>query len=299
MNAPSLTLPLPAPLASPLRYAVVGVLFSLVWSSAFIAGKVGLAVAGPLTLLSLRFLLAGALLWVALLLAGHRLRPVPPVMVLAGLLNNAVYLGLAYSGLAQVPAALTAILVCTAPLVTVLLAAAIHGERLTGRAVAGLCLAFASVVTVMGQRLHVDGLNPWAVGAIALGSLALAVGTLLTRRISGGGDPWSTTLAQLLAGGLALLPLAWAREGLAFEAGSAFYGSLLYQAGPVSIGTTLMLLWLVRHGGAPRASSFHLLNPFFSIALAVFLLGETLRPLDLACLVPLAAGLTLALHRPR
>jgi len=296
--APALALPRPAPIASPLRYAVVGVLFSLVWSSAFIAGKIGLAAAGPLTLLSLRFLLAGALLLLGLRLAGHRLRPVAPAIVLAGLLNNAAYLGLAYTGLAQVPAALTAILVCTAPLVTVLLAARIFGERLGGRAIVGLVMAFASVVTVMGQRLHLDGLNPWAVGAIVLGSLALAVGTLLTRRISAGGDPWSAAAAQLGAGGLALLPLAIGLEGLRFVASPAFFGSLLYQAGPVSIGTTLLLLWLVRHGGAPRASSFHLLNPFFSIALAVGLLGETLRGLDLFCLIPLAGGLALALGRP-
>ena len=298
MTTSSLAVPTPFVLSSPRRYAVVGVLFSLLWSSAFIAGKIGLAVAGPLTLLSLRFLLAGALLLLGLTLAGHRLRPVAPAIILAGLLNNAAYLGLAYTGLARVPAALTAILVCTAPLVTVLLAAIFFAERLSGRAIAGLILAFASVVTVMGQRLHLDGLDPLAVGAIALGSLALAVGTLLTRRISGGGDPWSAALVQLFAGGLALLPLAIGLEDLRFVAGIDFFASLLYQAGPVSIGTTLMLLWLVRHGGAPRASSFHLLNPFFSIALAVALLGETLRTLDLFCLLPLALGLGLALYRP-
>ena len=41
--------------------------------------------------------------------------------------------------------------------------------------------------------------------------------------------------------------------------------SLAYQATVVSIGTTLMLLWLVRHGGVAKASSFHLLNPLFGV----------------------------------
>ena len=60
----SLALPPPIVAAvSPLRLALVGTLFSFVWSSAFIAGKVGMSSTGPLTLLSLRFLLAGALIW--------------------------------------------------------------------------------------------------------------------------------------------------------------------------------------------------------------------------------------------
>ncbi|NTV97030.1 MAG: hypothetical protein HGA75_16725, partial [Thiobacillus sp.] len=59
----------PNPAVPVLHLAAVGTAFSFVWSSAFIAGKIGLAASGPLTLLSLRFLLAGALLY----LFGRRL----------------------------------------------------------------------------------------------------------------------------------------------------------------------------------------------------------------------------------
>lgn len=291
------TLALVAP--TTLRLALVGTAFSLLWSSAFIAGKIGLAVAAPLTLLSLRFLLAGALLWLGLRLTGRRLGRFDPITLAAGLLANAAYLGLTYIGMTTVPAALTAILVCTTPLLTAVMAAAWQGESLRPRAVFGLLLAFGSVLLIMGRRLHVDGINPWAVASICAGSVALAVGTLLNRRVAARIDPWAAATAQLLAAGLALLPLAVLLEGLRFEPGTAFFGSLLYQAGPVSIGTTLMMLWLVRHGGAGRASSFHLLNPFFSIALAAALLGETMAGVDSLALVPLVAGMALALPRPR
>lgn len=288
-------------LATPttLRLAVVGTAFSLLWSSAFIAGKIGLTVSAPLTLLSLRFLLAGALLWLGLCLTGRRLGPLDPITLAAGLLTNAAYLGLTYSGMATVPAALTAILVCTTPLLTALLAALWLGETLRPRAILGLLLAFGAVLLIMGRRLQMDGLDPWAVAAIFFGSLALAGGTLFNRQVAGRVNPWHAATAQLLAAGLALLPLAVMLEDLRFEPGIAFFGSLLYQAGPVSIGTTLMLLWLVRHGGAGRASSFHLLNPFFSIALAAALLGETLGGMDLLALIPLVAGMALALPRSR
>lgn len=291
------TLSLAAP--TTLRLALVGTAFSLLWSSAFIAGKIGLAVAAPLTLLCLRFLLAGALLWLGLRLAGRRMGRLDPATLAAGLLANAAYLGLTYIGMTTVPAALTAILVCTTPLLTAVMAAAWQGESLRPRAVFGLLLAFGSVLLIMGRRLQVDGLDPLAVAAICAGSVALAVGTLLNRRVAGRVDPWQAATAQLLAAGLALLPLALLLEDLRFEPGAAFFGSLLYQAGPVSIGTTLMMLWLVRHGGAGRASSFHLLNPFFSIALAAALLGETIGGVDMLALVPLVAGMALALPRPR
>lgn len=288
-------------LAAPttLRLAVVGTAFSLLWSSAFVAGKIGLSVAAPLTLLSLRFLLAGALLYLGLRLAGRGLGRLDPLTLTAGLLTNAAYLGLTYSGMATVPAALTAILVCATPLLAALMSALWLGETLRPRAILGLLLAFGSVLLIMGRRLHADGLDPWAVAAICLGSLALALGTLLNRRVAGRIDPWQAATTQLLAAGLVLLPLAVLLENLRFEPVSAFFGSLLYQAGPVSIGTTLMLLWLVRHGGAGRASSFHLLNPFFSIALAAALLNETLGALDLLALIPLVGGMALALPRPR
>lgn len=292
---PAATLQAAAPGA--LRIAVVGTAFSLLWSSAFVAGKIGLAVAAPLTLLALRFLLAGALLYLGLRLAGRRVAPVSRQALAAGLLTNASYLGLVYLGMASMPAALTAILVCTAPLTTAALAAAWLREPLTARRVAGLALAFGAVIAIMGRRLHFDGIAPLPVAFICTGSLALAVGTLVNRRVAGRDDPWDVAVTQLLGGGFALLPLAIWIERLRFEPGTAFYGSLLYQAGPVSIGATLMMLWLIRHGGAGRASAFHLLNPFFSIALAAVLLGERVDLLDLAGLLPLVAGMALALRR--
>lgn len=304
MTAPASTLPAPNPASlsatpSTPHLVLVGTAFSLLWSSAFIAGKIGLSVAAPLTLLSLRFLLAGAVLYVALRLAGRPPQRVTRTTFAAGLLTNAAYLGLTYTGMATVPAALTAILVCITPLLTTLLAAAWLKEPLSARAVLGLCLAFGAVISIMGRRLTLGHLDPWAVAAICAGSAALAAGTLLNRRVAGRDDPWSAACAQLLGGGLALLPLALLLEDLRFEPGLPFFGSLFYQAGPVSIGTTLMLLWLIRHGGAGRASSFHLLNPFFSIALAAALLGETLGALDLLALLPLVGGMAMALRRTR
>ena len=130
-----------------------------------------------------------------------------------------------------------------------------------------------------------------------LGALALAASTLYNRRAAGQLNPWRIARLQLWASGLTLLPLALWTEGLQLNPTPLVLASLAYQATVVSIGTTLMLLWLVRHGGAAKASSFHLLNPLFGVLLAAALLGETVTLSDVLGALPIVAGLGLVMRR--
>lgn len=285
--------------ASNLRIAIVGTFFAFVWSSAFIAGKIGMTATGPLTLLCLRFLLA------ALLVLPIVRRFAPEVSLLnmdrqgfrlalaSGLLTNAVYLGLTYTGMKSVPAGLTAILVSTNPLMTSLFAAAWFKEPFGWRGAIGLLAGFAGVVLIMWERAAAFTADGNGITLILIGTSALAAATLINRRAIGRMNLWHITFVQLLGSGLALLPIAIWLEGLAFVPNAAFFGSLVYQATVVSIGTTIMLLWLIRHGGAARASSFHLLNPVFGTALAIVLLGESVSTSEMLGVVPIVAGLAL------
>ena len=291
-----------SPTASFSRIALVGILFSFVWSSAFIAGKIGMTSTGPLTLLSLRFLTAGAILIAFARYFGYKTPffagggKVLLIALLGGLLSNAVYLGLTYKGMQTVPAGLTAILVSINPLLTSALAAMWLKEPFGWRGVLGLAAGFVGVLWIVGERATSALADVGGVTMILLGTMALAASTLLMRRVVGKLDPFSIALIQLPVSGLALLPIAWWQEALAIRPDAAFFGSLLYQATVVSIGTTLMVIWLVRHGGAARASSFHLLNPVFGTLLALGLLDEPIPPSDLLGMLPIVAGLALVLR---
>lgn len=306
MTATSLPPPVqPIQQVSTLHITLVGIVFSFVWSSAFIAGKIGLTATGPLTLLCFRFLLAGGFLWLLMC----RFAPTVSLRTMdqgavalalaSGLLTNVVYLGLTYTGMQLVPAGLTAILVSTNPLMTAVLAAAWLKEPFGWRGVIGLTVCFAGVVWVMWSRASAIPADMTGVALILLGSAALAAATLINRRAVARGHLWGLTLIQLFASGLALLPLAWYSEGLNFEPNIAFFGSLLYQTAIVSIGVTMMLLWLIRHGGAARASSFHLLNPIFGTLLAIGFLGEMVSASELLGVIPIVAGLALVLRAGR
>ena len=290
--------------ASALRIACVGTAFSFVWSSAFIAGKIGMASSGPLTLLSLRFLLAGALLWLLCRLLrisspGSGDARIALRALAAGLLGNAVYLGLTYTGMQTVPAGLTTILVSTSPLLTTLLASAVFREAFGWRQLLGLAAGFAGVVWIMHGRGSNQPIAADSIILILVGTVALAVSTLLNRTVVHGMGPLRIAMIQLPTSGLALLPIALLKEGLHIVPDAAFWGSLIYQASIVSIGTTLMLLWLVRHGGVARASGFHLLNPIFGTLLSIAILHETVPASDLLGCIPIIGGLSLVLLRHR
>src|SRR4051794_11573105 len=96
-------------------------LFCLLWSFAFVAGKIGVTDCPPLILLTARFSLAGVLIlgisairrdawslsWRDTL-----------VFALLGVANNALYLGLGYTGLQTVSAGLGALIVSANPVFT-------------------------------------------------------------------------------------------------------------------------------------------------------------------------------------
>ena len=156
-------------------------LFCLLWSFAFVAGKIGVTYCPPLILLAARFLLAGILiLGVAALRRDAWSLSWRDVAVFAvlGIANNALYLGLGYTGLQTVSAGLGGLIVSANPIFTAVLAAMFLGETLTWRKVAGLLLGIAGVALIVWHRIAV-GTDSLHGILFTLASLAsLVAGTL-------------------------------------------------------------------------------------------------------------------------
>src|SRR5215207_464372 len=135
--APSIALPRPA--FNPLPLYIT--LFCLLWSFAFVAGKVGVTDCPPLIPLTARFSLAGILILgiSAIRNEGWQLSwRDAAVFAVLGVANNALYLGLGYTGLQTISAGLGALVVSANPVFTAMLAAVFLGEALTWRKVGGL-----------------------------------------------------------------------------------------------------------------------------------------------------------------
>lgn len=277
-----------------MRYTLLAVLFSLLWAAAFIGVKVALRSSPPLFLMAFRFLVAGTLLLCFARLRGRRLPGTlagwGPLVVL-GLLNNALYLGLSSTGLQHVSAGMGAVLASTNPLLLALVAAWLLGERLTPAKVLGLLLSFGGVVWIMRSRMG-DENRPGGMALMLLAIVFLVAGTVVFKKLRVPQDLLVVNGGQLFAAGVALSisslllePVGTVRFTASFMAAQAF---LILG---VSCLGMLIWFWLLRHGDASRASAYFFLNPVLGLGLGALLLGESLRLGDFAGSAAVAIGI--------
>lgn len=292
LTAPGTFLPLPLLVA----------LFCVLWSSAFAGAKLALTSSPPLTLLSMRLLLAGtimlALAWVV---DGRpRMRPRDvAALVFIGILNNAVYLGLNWTALTFTSSAYTAVLTSCLPLVVALFAGPLLGERLTPAKWAGIGLGLVGVVIVLRSRLAGAHESVEGTALIIGGMLALSAGTLGFKYFAPRGGVWSGNAIQCLAGGVALIPLVLLREDVGqVRLTTELVAGLAYLVVAVSIGGYGLWFYLLTRSSATAASSLHFLMPPLGLFFGWLLLGEAVPALDIIGIVPIALGIWLV-TRPK
>src|SRR5215471_16576550 len=170
----------------PTTFSSLGVVFVVLWSTAWIAGKLGLLYAGPFTLLLIRFVVAGA---VMLLVALASSAPWPDKLsdyghlVVAGVLIQGLPLACAYFGLQLgVSAGISGLINGLAPLLTALGAVPFLGERIGPRQWLGLSAGLIGVGLVMGDRVALGGAGWEGYAATFAALAALACGTLYQKR---------------------------------------------------------------------------------------------------------------------
>src|SRR5262245_31227464 len=191
--------------------------FCLLWSSAFAVSKLALADCPPLLLLTIRFLVAGAitLLGAAAFQANWRLTWRDALLLATiGIFNNALYLGFNYSGMRTVSAGLTALIASMNPVLTSLLAVCFLGERMTVRKIIGLALGVAGVAFIVDSRITSGAASMPGIWLVTLGLMSLVAGTILFKRFAPSADLVVGNGVQTLAGGLALTPFAFAFESV-------------------------------------------------------------------------------------
>lgn len=272
-------------------FYVLAVLFSLIWSSAFIAGKIVVAEIDPFSILTIRFFFSALLLFLFARLRGQRIAE-PSVIrtgLLLGVLNNAVYLSLTFSALKFISPGWVTIIVACAPFMTVVLAVPLRVERVGLRKVLGIGVGFFGVAVMVGW----SGLEKGSLTGVALaacGTAALALGTVLFRGRGVGAPLQVMNFWQSVSGCLCLLPVA-------LIAGEPLAG--LSAQGAAAIGWLVMVtivgmgLWLllIRLRGASGAASCHLLNPVSALLLSCLVLGIAVRGQDIAGALLIGCGL--------
>jgi drug/metabolite transporter (DMT)-like permease len=273
-------------------------LFCLLWSFAFVAGKIGVTDCPPLILLAARFSLAGILILGITALRGEAWSSLTwrdaAIFAILGVANNALYLGLGYTGLQTVSAGLGGLIVSANPVFTAVLAAAFLGEALTWRKVMGLLLGIAGVGFIVWHRMSV-GTDDWHGILFTLASLAsIVAGTILFKVLAPKGSLWVGNGVQNLSAGIVLLPFAFTLADVGDIVPSArLLGAFAFLVLGGSILAYLLWFHLLKVCGATAASAYHFLMPPLGMLFAFLVLGEHVEFRDLLGIVPVALGIYL------
>ena len=273
------------------------ILYVFLWASAFVPSRILARSAPPLTILWMRFLFAGGILFLGARLAGlpfPRDRATWIRLLLLGMGSNALYLGLNYEALRHLSAGMASIVASTNPLILALLAPWLLREPLTMRKATGLLLGFFGVVLAMHTRAASQDARPIDVLTSACGVLAFVFSNILYKRWHMRPHPVVLNASQLFLAGVVLVPAALLIEGPPHVQWTApVVWSLAFLVVVLSIGASMLWFWILQHGEASRVSAFFFLTPVFGLLLGAVMLGEPLARLDGVALVVIALGLWL------
>ncbi len=276
-----------------LRAILMGLAFAAMWSSAFTSARVIVAYAPPLTALSLRFLISGLLGVAIAWYLGQNARLTRQQwagVVVFGLCQNALYLGLNFVAMQSVEASLAAIIASTMPLLVALIGWVALGQRTAPLGMAGLVAGVIGVTLIMGARLD-GGADLFGVMLCVLGVISLTVATLAVMGATSGGNVLMIVGLQMLVGSAALVMPAMILETWEVTWNWQLIVAFVYTTLVPGLAATLMWFLLVRRIGAVKGATFHFLNPFFGVAIAAALLGEQIGVLDVVGVVIISGGI--------
>lgn len=135
------------------RMALLGACF--LWAISFVATKIALGVIPPLTVVSLRLLIASVFFLPLLALTGRWSRVTDPKTLLKlgglSLFGAGLHYGFQTVGLQTTNASNASVYVATGPITILLLAVVFLGEKLNVRKILGIVIAVAGVLVVMGM----------------------------------------------------------------------------------------------------------------------------------------------------
>lgn len=276
-----------------IRAILMGLTFALIWSSAFTSARIIVLQAPPLTISSLRFAVAGILAITVAYLLGQRIRLDGKnwrAIIIFGICQNALYLGLYFIAMTRIEASLASIIASAMPLIVGLSSALFLGERLGKLGWIGLIAGFAGVALIMGARMA-GGIDLIGIALCIVGVTALAIAALTVRATSSKGNVLMVVGVQMLVGSFALLIPALIFETPTITWTGSLFAAFSYTVLMPGIVATIIWFMLVERIGATRASTFHFLNPFFGVAIAAVILGEQLTQTDIIGVLIVMAGI--------
>lgn len=295
--------------ANQLRLVLAFAAVYIIWGSTYVAILFAIETLPPFLMAGTRFFTAGVLMYLWALRrtserptrSGWMAAAVIGALLLAGGNGGVVWAE------QRVPTGLAALLVATVPLWMVLVEWILAGVRPTRRVVLGMGMGFSGLALLIGPAdiLGGEAADLPGVGALMLGSLSWAFGSVLSRRVPLPASPLLGTGMEMISGGVVLLLFGsaageWGRVHLD-EVSLRSALAVLYLILFGSLVAFTAYVWLLRHVEVAKVSTYAYVNPVVAVFLGWALVGEPLTPRTLLATAVIVAGvafITLGRRQP-
>jgi drug/metabolite transporter (DMT)-like permease len=255
------------------------------WGSTFFAIRVGDRELPPLLFASMRFLVAGIVLYGWMIARGER-SPTRTQWLSASLLAFLIFVvdyGFLFWAEQRVPSGIAAVMMATIPVfIAISEIVVLRTQKFTIRLVLALLVGIAGVAVLMNHSLHLGSAPIDTVGAIGLiiGSISWSIASVLSRKLPLPESKVMSAGAQMTAGGVLLaLTAAAFGEFRGFHPSTvsvAAWFSLLYLIVAGSIIGFTAYVWLIHHESPTKVGTYAYVNPVVAVIIGYFLGGEAL-----------------------
>jgi drug/metabolite transporter (DMT)-like permease len=275
----------------------------ITWSSGFVGAELSTrANAAPLTVLGWRFIVLSGVLIVACLLTRTSLRSGESWLRQGALAVpcQAAYLGLVFEGVHQgVAAGTSALIAALQPLLVATVAGRLLGERSTPIMWLGMVLGLGGVAVVVSGDLESGGTPTWAYVLPVAGTLSLAAGTVLTRRLRPPEAMLQTITMQAVFAAVAFMATAALAGEAAPPTRPKAWLAIAWLIMFASLGGYVLYIHVTHTLGATVVSTLLYLTPPITMLWAFVMFGDPVTGLGFLGLAISGVGVFLALRGRR
>lgn len=261
------------------------------WSAGFIGVRFASDHAPIFLILLWRSLVSGLVLLPLALTFGPKLRgrDVLAQMLFGALAMSGYLAGFALAIGHGVPTGLVALITDMLPLAVAVLSWPILGQSLTARQWVGSFIGFAGVLIASAPSLSIGDVPLFAYALPVIGTLSLAVATLLQKRSPSIAMPVHQSLCiQCLSAAAIFSLFAWQEGGVLPVMNAGFIGGILWLAFIATLGSWTLYYMALRRSSPTRVTSVVYLSPPVTMIWAWFVFDEALS-------VAMAVGLVVSL----
>lgn len=261
------------------------------WSAGFVGVRFAIDYAPIFLILLWRSLISGLVLLPFALCLGPRLRwrSAAP-HILFGALAMSGYLGAFALAISfGVPTGLVALITDMLPLVVAILSWPVLGQGLNARQWLGTAIGMSGVVIATGGSVHMGDVPLWAYALPVLGTLSLALATLLQKRSIAAAIPVHQSLCiQCLSAAAIFALFAWHEGDVSPVVAPGFIGGILWLVFVATFGAWGLYYLALRKSSPARVTAILYLSPPVTMIWAWVMFGE---PLSWAMAVGLLVSL--------